>query len=127
MARTSLSRVVAAIAAPPWFAVGLANALAPIQASQAQIQASLAQIHAKLANAHATRITDALTPLPNAAGVLPAAAGIVFPATRGTLDNFTLAECGALLGHYGVPAVGYVANQRNIIRLYCNIPEPAFS
>jgi hypothetical protein len=52
-----------AVAAPPWFAVGLANALAPIQAS-------LDQIHAKLANAHASRLMDILTPLPNSAGAI---------------------------------------------------------
>eukprot|EP01127_Copromyxa_protea_P020270 TRINITY_DN6752_c0_g1_i2.p1 TRINITY_DN6752_c0_g1~~TRINITY_DN6752_c0_g1_i2.p1 ORF type:complete len:159 (+),score=24.75 TRINITY_DN6752_c0_g1_i2:177-653(+) len=124
------------VGAPAWFGPAVAAAVGPavvaavgpaVAAAIAPVVAKLDQLSAKIANANAHNVADPLIPLPDNAGVLPVAVGHFVPATRAALDNLTIAQCDALLGHYGIVPAGAVADRRNQIRVHWNIPLPEFS
>ena len=100
--------------APPWFTQAIAQALAPIEATQAQIQATQAQIQATQAqmqvelselaantaralNRSSLRAGDPLVPLNNNAEV-----GVVFPRTIDALACLTSAHANIIITGYGL-------------------------
>jgi len=100
--------------APPWFTQAIAQALAPIEATQAQILATQAQMQATQAqmqedlsvlaantaralNRSSFRAGDPLVPLNNNAEVV-----VVFPRTIDALACLTVAHANIIIAGYGL-------------------------